>query len=109
MKCMPVISRFYGIVIKMYFKQKEHNPPHIHAIYGEHVGLFSLLDGEMFEGDVPLKEQRLVQKFIKNLRFLDNMEKSELSKFLTGLVLKIQTTFKDDYNSLITSRESPVP
>lgn len=62
---MPVISRFYGIVIKMYFKQKEHNPPHIHAIYGEHVGLFSLLDGEMFEGDVPLKEQRLVQKFIK--------------------------------------------
>ena len=30
---MPVISRFYGIVIKMYLRQKEHNPPHIHAIY----------------------------------------------------------------------------
>lgn len=24
---MPVISRFYGIVIKMYFRQAEHNPP----------------------------------------------------------------------------------
>ena len=32
---MPVISRFYGIIIKMYFQQKEHNPPHFHAIYGE--------------------------------------------------------------------------
>ena len=33
---MPVLSRFYGIVIRMYFQQAEHNPPHIHAIYGEH-------------------------------------------------------------------------
>ncbi|WP_302272727.1 DUF4160 domain-containing protein [Brachyspira aalborgi] len=30
---MPIISRFYGIIIKMYFQQKEHNPPHFHAIY----------------------------------------------------------------------------
>ena len=30
---MPVISRFHGITIKMYLRQKEHNPPHIHAIY----------------------------------------------------------------------------
>lgn len=61
---MPVISRFQGVVIKMYFKQKEHNPPHIHAIYGEYVGLFSLLNGEMFEGDIPSREQKLVEKFI---------------------------------------------
>ena len=52
---MPVISRFYGIVIKMYLRQKEHNPPHIHAIYGEYSGLFSLYDGEMFEGDIPIR------------------------------------------------------
>jgi hypothetical protein len=30
---MPEISRFYGIIIKMYFD--DHNPPHFHAIYGE--------------------------------------------------------------------------
>ena len=47
---MPVISRFYGIVIKMYLRQKEHNPPHIHAIYGENIGMFSLATAEMFEG-----------------------------------------------------------
>lgn len=37
---MPVISRFYGLVIKMYFSQSEHNPPHFHAIDGEYTGLF---------------------------------------------------------------------
>jgi hypothetical protein len=30
---MPEISRFYGIIIKMYFD--DHNPPHFHALYGE--------------------------------------------------------------------------
>lgn len=61
---MPVISRFYGIVIKMYLRQKEHNPPHLHAIYGDYVGLFSLEEGEMYEGDIPVKEQKLIKKFI---------------------------------------------
>ncbi|WP_288681680.1 DUF4160 domain-containing protein [uncultured Eubacterium sp.] len=61
---MPVISRFKGIVIKMYLRQKEHNPPHIHAIYGEYVGMFSLVDGEMFDGDLPVKGQLLVKEFI---------------------------------------------
>lgn len=32
---MPEISRFYGIVIKMFFKPKEHEPSHLHALYGE--------------------------------------------------------------------------
>ena len=29
---MPVIARFYGIVVKMYFSQSEHGVPHFHAI-----------------------------------------------------------------------------
>lgn len=61
---MPVISRFYGITIKMYLRQKEHNPPHIHAIYGDCIGVFSILDGEMFEGDIPSKGQQMVKEFI---------------------------------------------
>ena len=32
---MPEIARFYGIIIKMFFKPKEHEPSHVHAIYGE--------------------------------------------------------------------------
>mgnify|MGYP003303594519 CR=1 FL=1 len=65
---MPVISRFYGIVIKMYYKQREHNPPHVHAIYGEYMGMFSLLTAEMFEGDIPMREQTLVKKFLEQNR-----------------------------------------
>lgn len=65
---MPVISRFYGITIKMYFRQKEHNPPHIHAIYGENIGLFSLIDGEMIDGDIPFKMQIMVKKFVVHYR-----------------------------------------
>ncbi len=30
---MPEISRFFGIIIFMYFD--EHNPPHFHAKYNE--------------------------------------------------------------------------
>lgn len=31
---MPEVSRFFGIIIRMYFD--EHNPPHFHAIYGSY-------------------------------------------------------------------------
>lgn len=48
----------------MYLRQKEHNPPHIHAVYGECVGLFSLTDGNMFEGDIPIKVQKKIEEFI---------------------------------------------
>ena len=44
---MPVISRFYGIIIRMYFLQKEHNPPHIHAIYNEDVAAIDFMTGEV--------------------------------------------------------------
>ena len=42
---MPVIARFYGIVIKMYFN--DHLSPHFHAIYNEYNGLFHLNSLEM--------------------------------------------------------------
>ena len=37
---MPTISIFYGIVIQMFWR--EHNPPHFHALYGEHEAIFDL-------------------------------------------------------------------
>ncbi|HJS19903.1 MAG TPA: DUF4160 domain-containing protein [Anaerolineales bacterium] len=50
---MPVIARFYGIVIKMYFSQSEHGVPHFHAVYGEFNGVFAIETLEMIEGDLP--------------------------------------------------------
>ena len=58
---MPVISRFYGMVIKMYFLTSEHNPPHIHVIYNEFLGLLDIRTGKMLEGDLPEKALNIAQ------------------------------------------------
>lgn len=60
---MPVIARFYGILIKMYFSQSEHGVPHFHALYGEHNGVFDIQTLEMLEGDLPSRAQRLVREW----------------------------------------------
>ena len=62
---MPEISRFYGIVIKMFFKPKEHEPSHIHALYGEYIGIFNIKTHEMTDGDLPPKAQALVKDWLQ--------------------------------------------
>ena len=57
---MPLISQFYGILIRMFFDdQEQHHLPHFHAIYGEYSGSFTF-DGELLIGNVPKKQQKLV-------------------------------------------------
>ena len=65
---MPVLSRFYGIIIRMYFLQKEHNPPHIHAIYGDDMAAITIADGKVLEGDLPSKALEMVRKWISLYR-----------------------------------------
>lgn len=62
---MPVLSRFYGIVIRMYFLQGEHNPPHIHAIYGDDVAAIDFMNGEVLDGQLPAKALALVREWIQ--------------------------------------------
>jgi hypothetical protein len=50
---MPTISMFFGIIIRMYFAPKEHNPPHIHAYYQEDKASFNIMDCELLEGSMP--------------------------------------------------------
>lgn len=61
---MPVISRFYGIMIQMRPASKEHNPPHIHAIYGEYQASVSIKDANIIEGFLPPKARHLVTEFV---------------------------------------------
>ena len=61
---MPVISRFYGIVIRMYFQQSEHNPPHIHVIYGEDTAEVNIKTGNVIDGQIPPKALSMVQEWI---------------------------------------------
>ena len=62
---MPEISRFYGIIIKMYFAQKEHNPPHIHAIYGNMACAIDINTLEILDGKLPDRALVLVKDWIR--------------------------------------------
>ena len=61
---MPVLSRFYGIVIRMYFQQSEHNPPHIHALYGEDMAAIEIRTGRVLDGGLPKKALSMVREWV---------------------------------------------
>lgn len=57
---MPEITRFYGIVIKIFFRN-EHT--HIHAVYGEYNGIFRIDSLEMIEGDLPARAVKMIREW----------------------------------------------
>lgn len=60
---MPEISRFFGIIIRMFFD--EHNPPHIHAEYQGRKAVFDL-NGNVARGDIASRTAtRLVREWIE--------------------------------------------
>jgi len=58
---MPEISRFYGIVIRMYFD--EHPPPHFHAFYGEYEALIHIKTLAILAGKLPARALGLVMEW----------------------------------------------
>jgi phosphomannomutase len=58
---MPVISRFYGILIKMFFD--DHNPPHFHAEYGEYKATIKIKDFTLTKGYLPPRALGLVMEW----------------------------------------------
>jgi hypothetical protein len=55
---MPQISRFFGIIIAMYFD--DHAPPHFHAKYGNDECLISINDLNVIEGKIPSRALGMV-------------------------------------------------
>ena len=55
---MPEISRFFGIVIAMYYN--DHQPPHFHALYAEHEARISIDSLELLRGSLPRRAMALV-------------------------------------------------
>jgi len=60
---VPELSRFYGIVIRMF--ADDHTPPHFHALYGEHEMLIRIEDGEVIRGGMPRRQLRLVRAWLE--------------------------------------------
>ncbi len=56
---MPEISRFFGIIVYMFFN--DHNPPHFKVKYGEFEANILINNGNVLDGDFPVSKLKLVQ------------------------------------------------
>ena len=63
---MPTISRFYGILIQMYFA--DHAPPHFHALYAEFEALIAIHTFEVIRGELPSRAMALVLEWAQQHR-----------------------------------------
>jgi hypothetical protein len=55
---MPELSRFFGIIIRMYFG--DHNPPHFHAIYQEDTAEYDINTLLIIRGSLPYRAHAMV-------------------------------------------------
>ncbi len=62
---MPTLSMFFGIIVRMYYAPKEHNPPHIHVYYNDYSAVINILDFQVTKGNLPPKQLRLVFAWIE--------------------------------------------
>ena len=84
---MPELSRFFGIIIRMYWEAgAPHHLAHFHAYYQDDVAIFSINPVELIAGSLPRRQRRLVEAWAE-------LHQAELD---------------DDWNRLQTGRK-PVP
>ena len=58
---MPVISQFYGIIIRIFYKDiQKHHGAHIHVEYNEYSAVYSIENIDVIEGLIPPKQNRMV-------------------------------------------------
>ncbi|MCT7974559.1 DUF4160 domain-containing protein [Laspinema olomoucense] len=55
---MPEVTRFYEIIIKIFFG--DHPPPHFHAVYSEYNALVGIESLQVIEGDLPNRAEKMV-------------------------------------------------
>lgn len=75
---MPEISRFYGIIIRMYFS--DHNPPHFHAEYQGKQAEYNIKTLEIIAGKISKRANALILEWASLHRneLLENWEKSQI-------------------------------
>jgi muramidase (phage lysozyme) len=59
---MPEISRFFGIIVRMFAEVGEqHHLPHFHAYYQDHVAVIGIAPVELLAGSLPARQKRLAE------------------------------------------------
>ncbi|HEC83652.1 MAG: DUF4160 domain-containing protein [Candidatus Parabeggiatoa sp. nov. 2] len=73
---MPCVSRFFGIVIYMYYN--DHLPPHFHAEYAEWEATISIETLEILSGKLPNRARALVLEWasLHRAELRDNWERA---------------------------------
>jgi hypothetical protein len=81
---MPELSRFFGIII--YMNWRDHNPPHIHACYGDYEVLVGL-NGKVLNGSLPKRALSLVFEWLAmhHDELLEDWELAQLRKTLNTI------------------------
>lgn len=63
---MPELSRFFGIIIRMYWEAgAPHHAPHFHAYYQDAVAVYNITPVELIAGSLPRRQQRLVEAWVE--------------------------------------------
>ena len=81
---MPEVSRFYGIVIRIYFD--DHNPPHFHAMYGENEAVISIDSLAVLQGALPARAHGLTIEWA-------HKQKDDIKLWFDGLIQQIRTDY----------------
>jgi hypothetical protein len=80
---LPEISRFFGIIIRMYTEPGvSHHRPHFHAYYQNHVAIYAIDSIELIGGDLPVKQRRLVEAWaeLHQGELLENWERLQAGR-----------------------------
>ena len=91
---MPRISFFFGIVIRMYWDEADHQMPHFHAEYGEYMASIAF-DGTILGGSLPPRALRFVRQWAR-------LHQEELIKQLDASPCR--ATSRTDRPALVTCR-----
>lgn len=77
---MPEVSRFYGIIIRMFTETGgQHHVPHLHAYYQNDKATYRIDTGELLAGSLPRRQQRLVEAWIElyQVELMENWRRAD--------------------------------
>ena len=87
---MPEVSRFYGIIITMYYEFGRHQQPHFHARYGNYKASFTMMPPALLAGAMPRRQLNLIIAWaeLHGEELMENwqaIEKEQALKKIEGL------------------------
>ncbi len=85
---MPEISRFYGIIVAMFFNEQHHGGrPHFHATYGGEDVSIEIETLGVLAGSFPEQGLRLLREWanLHRIELLENWERARRGERLTRI------------------------